>query len=452
MKKVDVKKNIGHLPEPWNKDVIFFANLLSLFYGNESETEMLRKEVGSLESYGSRLIPLLSLLYKGPKSLLLLEKKADECLIDYFISDLKLTIPDTKVVTHDKYKKLANEKNQNIPDIREMILFLKSHPSLNIDGYVSDDSLLNIGRLTNKTPMCSMDGSRNGNNKLLLNDMLCKGNLPTFDTEIAENPDDVLSCCQNLKSKGYYACVVKAQIGASGIGMYKINLANSEEQIKQLPEFFFFEGPCLVQGWLDENVEYIGSPSVQLFVKHEQIILFDLTEQILSSESIHEGNMSPVQYLNREKAINELLIQAEISACWLHAQGYRGTASVDFHIIKRSDKLEVRVCEINARVTGATYPSILARNFLPEDAWLMRNLRFYPPLKSTELLQSLDKAGLIFKHDSKKGILPINFNPDSSGLIVKGQFLFLGQTLDEVERLMDQLKSQCDIKGDFDRD
>ena len=60
---------------------------------------------------------------------------------------------------------------------------------------------------------------------------------------------------------------------------------------KDLPEAFFHEGSCMVQGWLEpgiHDVESIFSPSVQMFVGDDTIHLYDLTEQLLDPvESIH---------------------------------------------------------------------------------------------------------------------------------------------------------------------
>ena len=45
----------------------FFANLLALFFGNEAETKSLADEVGEIDSYGGRLIPILNLIFRKGK-------------------------------------------------------------------------------------------------------------------------------------------------------------------------------------------------------------------------------------------------------------------------------------------------------------------------------------------------------------------------------------------------
>ena len=67
----------GQLPLLWPRRVIFFANLLALFFGNEEQTRVLCKEVGELDSYSGRLIPVLNLLFSGTDNVLVVERLPD---------------------------------------------------------------------------------------------------------------------------------------------------------------------------------------------------------------------------------------------------------------------------------------------------------------------------------------------------------------------------------------
>ncbi|VAW16913.1 hypothetical protein MNBD_BACTEROID05-331, partial [hydrothermal vent metagenome] len=290
-------------------------------------------------------------------------------------------------------------------------------------------------------------------NKFLLHKFLEEQSLPVFDTVIAHSVDEVGVCLKELKQKGYTSAAIKSQVGASGIGMLKVSL---NADLGEIPEYLFHEGPCLVQGWLDEtfhDVKYIGSPSVQMFIKEDQNSLYDVTEQILSEESVHEGNIAPPPYFsNNKKVKEEVLCQAEQGAQWLHDQGYRGTASADFHVVERNNCPVVYMCEINARVTGATYPSVLARHFDGDCVWLMRNIKFSSPVKGTLILSELKEKKLLYYPDSLGGVLPINFNSNEQGAIVKGQFLFMGKALQDVYTLLDRMSQLTQVQGDFDRD
>ena len=108
------------------------------------------------------------------------------------------------------------------------------------------------------------------------------------------------------------------------------------------------------------------------------------------------------------------------------------------------------MCELNARVTGATYPSLLARHFEPEGCWLMRNLRLPAPVEGGRILDDLDAASLLYRRGASHGIIPINLNLDEHGLISKGQFLFLGRNPIDVYDQVDHILSLNDLA--FDRD
>lgn len=445
----------GQIPPFWNRSVAFFANILSLFYGNLSETEVLKKEVGALETYGSRLIPLINIMFRGGNNVLFLEVPPDNQLIQYFSHDLKLTLPKVKVIPYETYQ-MFSQKNIRYPDKAQQII--DDLRDLDIDwlgGYVVDDALINLAQALGKKTVGTRQGCRNGNNKLLLHQFLKTTCLNIFDSYEPDTIKDIKQCLNDLKAKGYQYAVIKAPIGASGIGMFKVSLDSPNVDLK-IPEYLLFEGQVLVQGWLDESVKgvkYIASPSIQLFIDDQRVHFYDLTDQILSAESIHEGNVAPPVFITQGcDCRQELFDQAAIAGDWLYEQGYRGTGSIDFHVIVRHERTEVRICEINARVTGATYPSILARTFLPRGAWLMRNIRFDPSCDAANLLDTLGRHKLLFKPGMSGGILPFNFNPNETGNIIKGQFLFLGPSVNDVFCLLKRLQELDTIQGVYDRD
>jgi hypothetical protein len=112
----------------------------------------------------------------------------------------------------------------------------------------------------------------------------------------------------------------------------------------------------------------------------------------------------------------------------------------------------VWVCELNARVTGATYPSVLARHYLPEGAWLMRNLKFARPESGAHILQLLEKRGDLFHEGRTTGILPINLNTTSDGQVEKGQFLCLGATTAECHDQLLRAKKDLPLDWSYVRD
>ena len=412
-------------------------------------------EVGGLESYGGRLIPIIDLIYRSSNNLLVLGSPPDKCLMRYFKETLSLSLPKLEILSHRQYTSLSSQLRRGGDSRKAMpIGSIRDHSAGWIDGFVTDTILAELAEVLAKSTINTVNASKSGNNKLFLHSHLAESGYPVFDTFIAQSPAEVIRRLPELRKKGYATAVVKAQIGASGIGMIKLDTSECNGQA--VPDHMFFEGAALVQGWLDEGipgVDRIGSPSVQLFLSDHTVHLYDLTEQILSSESVHQGNMAPPQYLNRSREIlSELIRQGIEAGNWLHRQGYRGTASIDFQVIMRSKQLEVRVCEINARITGATYPSILARYLMPHGAWLMRNLKFAKSISASNLMESLKQAGILYTQDKSNGVLPINFNVNVNNEINKGQFLFLGEKLSVCARLLRDIEEVPPVVWEYDRD
>ncbi len=455
---VTVVESIDRPPVFWNQNVTFVANLLGLFFGNEEQTRMLAEEVGEVDSYGGRLLPVLDLLFAGPgKNLLVLEREPDRYLQDFFAEEVGLSLPDIEVLPHREYSEIGRKIERSGVLKHKIVERLGRHKAERVDGYVTDDTLSRLAETICKRTFSTVEGSRKGNNKRLLYEYLEETGLPTPVTEIACSPEEVKDCLQKLERAGFESAVIKAAMGASGIGMTKVDsLADCDDTAGSVPEHFFTEGPCLIQGWLKPGcfgITSVRSPSVQLFLNEDSVTMFDITEQILSHESIHEGNESPPPYLAKKPEWRgELLRQASIAAKWLHSQGYRGTASADFLLVEKGDGgFEVYVCELNARVTGATYPSVLARHFMPDGAWLLRNLRFTEPLTGKELLDLLKTSNdLYIPGQSESGVFPLNFNFGSDGLIHKGQFLCLAPSSGGSRMLLNLAK--LDLPCETDRD
>ncbi len=455
---VRVWEVIGRKPDYWDRNVAFVANLLGMFFGNEEETRMLADRVGEMDSYGGRLLPILNIVYAGSgENLLVLERAPDPYLEEYFSGTAGLSLPDVAILTHEDYVRIGAGDVPESGEVVELVEQMADLSTEHIDGYVTDAALTGLADALGKRTCSTMEGSRRGNNKWLLHDYLESEGLPVPLTAIAEDSSEVRGCLAAMERAGFHGGVVKAPMGASGIGLMKVDsLADCDAVANAVPQHFFREGPCLVQGWLSPGqfgVTAVRSPSAQLFLSDESIIIFDLTEQILSGDSVHEGNESPPPYLSdRPEWREELLRQAAVASHWLHDQGYRGPASVDFLVTEHGGgKCTVYVCEINARVTGATYPSVLARHFMPRGCWLLRNLRFEEPVPGKKILDLLkDSHDLFVPGESEFGVLPVNFNSGRDGLIHKGQFLCLASSPTD-SKLLHRIV-ELDLPCRFDRD
>ena len=442
MSEITIDATPGRLPKTWERPVTFFSNIGSLFFGNDGAANALAKMVGALSSYGGRLAPVLTLIYGDHRHLLVVDQEPSLELLAYQHDILGLP---------ELYLLIASPENYQSDAILERIAAHESHW---IDGFVTTGNMEAIAQSTGKRCISTATGSYRGNNKYLLHFALAEMGLPLFETRTAGSGSELPDCLTGLDGKGYTHAAVKAQIGASGIGLVR---CNCKQAAVEVPEYLFFEGPCLVQGWMDDSVagvRRVRSPSVQMFIDDDRVCLYDITEQILDDDSVHEGNFAQSFTAHRvNDEHRELLRQARLVGEWLWRQGYRGTGSVDFHVAERNQgDAEVRVCEVNARVTGATYPSMLARRFEPDGACMMRNLRFHEELRPGDLIERLDTASLLYRPGSGSGCLPINFNLAPDGTVAKGQFLFLAPTLGGIENQMVTMELLPKVGLVYDRD
>ena len=447
-----VKVQPAEPPPFWGRRALFFSNIHSIFYGNVEETRQLMDEITGAHSYGGRVMSILDLLFHERPNLMLLEVAPEPSLVKYLAGELGLPLPRYEIIELSDYERLASADNSQ--PLNQLSRKLREHPAEWVDGFVTDTKLVKIAELLGKQTISSVEGSKNGNNKVLLYRHQAEQRLPVFDTLFASNQEDARARIDELRAMGYTKAVVKAPIGASGYGMVVVAVDDPERPA--VPEFVFFEGPCMVQGWIEDGVRgmrKLASPSVQLFVNADTVVLFDMTEQILSDQSIHQGNMSPPPVAQQFPEIErELWRQAGIAGTWLHRQGYRGTGSVDFLIVERNARLDTIICEINARVTGATYPAFLARHFHPKSDWLMRNIGFRKPIAGSDLIALIDRAGVLYRGGGSAGIIPFNFNTDRDGKVLKGQFVCIAERIDECAALLDRAWSELPVEWGYDRD
>ncbi len=453
--QANIKILLGEPLPSWPRRVLFFSNLHSIFYGNVEETRQLMSEIHGAHSYGGRVISILDLLFCCRPNLLLLEVAPDGALVNYLARHLGLSLPHHEILDVATYDAIAAARHTN--DLaRPSSLFekLREHPAEWVDGFVTDEKLGRIAQLLGKRTVSSLEGSKNGNNKYLLYRYQVEQGLPVFDTLVAADQAALQNALASLRKAGYRSAVVKAQIGASGYGMNVVPLDGFKNV--DVPDFLFFEGPCMVQGWIEDGVlgmHKLASPSVQFFLNDDMVFLFDTTEQILSEQSVHQGNMSPPPVAQQFPNVGrELLRQAGLAGTWLHRQGYRGTGSVDFLIVERAGRQEIILCEINARITGATYPSLLARHFKPKGSWLMRNISFRKPLEGSEIIELIGRAGVLYRAGLGQGIIPFNFNADPEGKVLKGQFVGLADHVDDCNRLLNLAWSCLPVEWGYDRD
>lgn len=447
---VSVFVRLGELPPLWDFSAVFVANLDCIFFGDPEKTREIIANVTGFHGYGSRLIPILGLMFHRWENLLLLEEEPDRTIMEYFSGRMGLSLPEIEVITippecgagHIRFGEGVQSR-------------IRRYRAKVIDGYVTDPYLEDLARDLDKELINTFRACRDSNDKILFNRFLVSAGLPVFDSGEAEIGRDVNERLLELRQKGYARAAVRAALGASGFGMFIADLDHIDDT--SFPVHLFSEGKVLVQGWLEEGragASNIFSPSVQFFCgENGDVTTFDITDQLLSKKSIHEGNISPPVSFPRDGAIHaEILCQVIEVTTWVASTGCRGTGSVDFLVCLRDGQPSVYACEVNARVTGATYPSLLALHFRLGGSWLMRNFVFDPCMDVSKFLDLLDREGFLFAPESAEGIMPLNIIPAEYGQIAKCQLLFLADGPGRCIEMLQAFPALLPSRFVFDRD
>ena len=97
---------------------------------------------------------------------------------------------------------------------------------------------------------------------------------------------------------------------------------------------------------------------------------------------------------------------------------------------------------------------------VPTDLWARsggKGLENHPawtighPITGKTALAALTDQDLLFQQGHTRGVMPINFNLDKTGRVIKGQFLCIGENVATCENLLDQTV-QVYNGGRYDRD
>lgn len=439
---------LGKLPACWQYSTVFFANLACIFFGNPLKTKELSDNVMGFHSYGARLLPVLGLLFHGDRNMLLLPEMPQPDLTAFFRDQLKLGLPEIVIISPPHS---CGDQALTV-DLATMQRLADSEAEV-VDGYVTDSALEIFASRIGKRSINTMQSCLLANDKIGLHRFLLRRGLPVFDGGESESATELTAILDDLAARGYRKAAIRAAIGASGFGMQLIDLQSR----RQLAPSLAAEERLLVQGWIEEGrhgCRQIASPSVQFFCGgNGHVVLYDFTDQLLSNNSVHEGNMSPpISLASSEEAKDEILRQAAEVAAWISELNYRGPASVDFLVWRQDGQLRVHVCEVNARVTGATYPSLLALHSNPGGAWLMRNMVFGPCMDVAGFLSFLKERRLLFVPGSGRGIIPINTICADNGQILKCQLLFLDEQPSGCLAMLEDFPALLPASCRFERD
>lgn len=82
----------------------------------------------------------------------------------------------------------------------------------------------------------------------------------------------------------------------------------------------------------------------------------------------------------------------------------------------------------------------------------MRNIRFRKALDGSDLIALMERTGVLFRPGSGAGIIPFNFNTDEAGKVLKGQFVCIGDRIDDCTGLLERAWTQLPVEWGYDRD
>jgi len=106
-------------------------------------------------------------------------------------------------------------------------------------------------------------------------------------------------------------------------------------------------------------LEVIVSPNILMNVEpgKGKISCVSITDQLLSDNLTHEGNVYP----SSAKTLKSMINSAQTMSKWLRNEGYGGLVGFDFgeYSNTKTGELEHFLAEINPRVNAATYPKSL---------------------------------------------------------------------------------------------
>ena len=299
-------------------------------------------------TYDQRILPICS------NTNIVLSKPVYDNIIAYF-NKLWLTKNVNIILTDNIYEKTLTEiildNNHIINKIRNMNL-------KNLVTFFVDDATVALSKKLNLKLHISKKTSDIVNNKLLLKQFLINQRLPTITWTITSDIEKIKY--YYFKKEKYF---FKTSYWVSGYGFWDNKNNWLDDILNSVSKIWNII--------IEKVVNKKWSPSLQFFIDFNwNIVVFWLTDQILSNWQIYMGNLSPSQYTYSEIG-QEIFRQSKIILEWIKNNNYIWFGWIDFIV---SDDNKVYATEINWRFTAATYPtitSVLLTNSL-ETKWIYK--------------------------------------------------------------------------------
>lgn len=188
----------------------------------------------------------------------------------------------------------------------------------------------------------------------------------------------------------------------------------------------------------------IVSPNIIMHIEPDngRILCVSVTDQILSDNLAHEGNICP----SSVKTLKDMLLSAEKLSRWLQAEGYCGVVGFDFGEYFNPETREFKhfLAEVNPRINSSVYPKFLMEHLNREQEQKGRPCIevFYSTNIKTKAssFNELSKlyGHLFFKPETGKGLVPFNI-----GCLERGKFTLavFGKSKNEVMEMYEDFKT-----------
>ncbi len=196
---------------------------------------------------------------------------------------------------------------------------------------------------------------------------------------------------------------------------------------------------------IETMIDITVSPNVLMYVEPDKIVCVGVTDQLLTDDLAHEGNLYP----SSAKTVKDMAASARKISEWLQAEGYCGLAGFDFgeYVNPETGRCEYFLAEINPRMNAAAYPRALMEHLNRRqertggpyiEAFLSANI-----MTKAKSFAELDKlcGNLFFMPETGEGVVPYNV-----GCLASGKFsaAILGRSRDRVVKMYEDFKAMVE--------
>ena len=392
----------------------FLGNSKILYLNDRHEEEDTHKE-DRRKLYDKRIFPLLE-----KDDFTIFAEKIDSFLWDYYRSLDLAKIKPKNIFYADSYLKYPSLTKAVLAD-KNLIQRLKQEKFHFLMPYIESYDMGKLAGEIGAFLFRSADFTDWINNKSNYRKVLRELKLPLIPG-YQTNLEKAKRHFKELKKRGFKKVVLKKERSVSGFSVF---VTEKEEDFDQCLKDNLSEQKSFVLEGFIEDVRY--SPNFQYFITENNVEFIVATDQILEKDRVsYSGNLYP-SFLIKKPAVLKTINEMSEKICgYLQTKRCFGLAGIDYIVTKQG---KVYSTEVNARINGSTFPSLIIEKLFGEDAnihWLFKTFHFKPV--SFENL--FNKFKYFIKKRGDFGVLPIGVDLlESMG---EGQFMIISRSSKEL--------------------